>query len=863
MVENNVVMGILAHVDAGKTTLSESMLFSSGKIKQLGRVDHKNAFLDYDNQERNRGITIYLKQAILNWKDTQIFLLDTPGHSDFSSEMERTLQVLDLAVLVVSGSEGVQAHTKTIWQLLDRYKVPTIVFVNKMDMIQSDFDAVFKSLEQLSSNFVDFNSSEDMKQEAISLLNDELLEQYLNGETFDQPLINQLIQNRELFPVLKGSALKNEGVLELLDQIALYKTKEETSDIFSARVFKITRDENNQRLTHLKILSGNLKVKDIVLENQKIDQIRLYSGNKYINVQEVNKGMVCAVKGLTEVYSGDVIGVNIKKIQPLLSSCMDYQIILPEGIDAHQVYPMFKQLEEEDPTLQLSYNHALNEIRVRLMGKIQIEVLRQTILDRFNLNVDFGYGKVLYKETIKEKSLGVGHYEPLRHYAEVHLILEPLKAGSGLQFESNCSTELLPKHFQNLILNHLQEKQHIGILTGSPITDMKITVVNGKAHLKHTEGGDFRQATYRAVRHGLKMAESVLLEPYFKYEAVIPTETLSRFIFNIEEMHGNYHIDKSDDINTYISGEAPVIKMQDYPSELIAYTKGQGKINFQLSNYYPCFNQDEVIKEIGYNDEADLENPSSSVFCSHGAGFVVPAQEVFDYMHIESDFFKKEEEQYIRIPQRQQRSNYSDDDLMKVFENTYGKVERKTIDQFGYRKKEKKEDFKTNIKPECILVDGYNLIFAWDELADLAKDSLDVARSRLIDHLTNYQGYKNCLLILVFDAYKVKENLGVIDKYHNIYVVYTKEAQTADMFIERTTHQMSDMYQISVVTSDALEQIIVMAKGARRISSREFIKEIQYTTSTKMKEYLDKKEIMHDFPLEQLKFDQYKEENEK
>lgn len=859
---NNLVIGILAHVDAGKTTLSEALLYNSGKIKQLGRVDHKNAYLDYEGQERNRGITIYSKQAVFQWKDTQFFLLDTPGHADFSSEMERTLQVLDVAVLVVSGSEGVQVHTKTIWQLLQRYHIPTIVFVNKMDMIQSNKEVVLKSLEQLSSNFVDYSVDEDEQNEAISLLKDELLDNYLETGEIDFNTKNTLFFNQEMYPVVFGSALKNEGVQELLEVISSFKKDNNASDIFSGRVYKITRDENNQRLTHIKILSGKLCVKDVILENQKIDQIRIYSGNKYTMVQEVSSGMVCAVKGLEEIYSGDIIGMGEKKIQPLLTSCMDYRIILPDGVDAHQVYPLFKQLAEEDPTLHLFYDTKAGEIRVRLMGKIQIEVLRQMILERFNLNVDFGYGKILYKETIKEKTLGVGHYEPLRHYAEVHLIIEPGKVGSGIQIETDCSVDLLGRHYQNLILSHIKEKEHLGVLTGSPLTDVKITLVNGKAHLKHTEGGDFRQATYRAIRQGLTMTESVLLEPYFKYDAVIPTESLSRFIFNMDEMQGTYHIDRTDEVMTYISGEAPVATMQDYNQELIAYTKGQGKINYQLSGYYPCHNQQEVVELIGYDQASDLENPSSSVFCSHGAGFVVPSHEVYDYMHLETNFFNKEEDaKYTNVVARQMKSNYSDDDLMKVFESTYGKVERKTVDQFGYRKKEVKKDQQVSIKPECILVDGYNLIFAWDELAQLANDNLDVARSRLIDYLTNYQGFKKCLLILVFDAYKVKENLGKIEKYHNIYIVYTKEAQTADMFIERTTHQMSNEYQISVVTSDALEQIIVMAKGARRISSREFVKEVEYLTTSKMKEYIRNKDVMHEFPLEQLKYDYYKEEN--
>lgn len=862
MTKKHLVIGVLAHVDAGKTTLSEAMLYTSGKIKQLGRVDHQNAYLDYNGQERHRGITIFSKQAVFSWKDTTFVLLDTPGHADFSSEMERTLQVLDVAILVVSGVEGVQPHTQTIFHLLEHYSVPTFVFINKMDMPQSNLSTTLQSLETLSSQMIDFSLNQEQRNEAISLLKDELLEDYLENGDFSSQTINELIANREMFPVFYGSALKNQGIDGLLDGLCRYEKEVTDREDFSARIFKITRDENNQRLAHLKVLSGHLKVKDVVLEHQKIDQIRIYSGNKYEMVQEVEAGMVCAVKGLDEVYAGDVIGTTTKTMQPLLASCMDYRIILPEHVDAHQVYPLFKQLAEEDPSLHLIYDTKLGEIRVRLMGKIQIEVLRQLILDRFGLVVDFGYGKILYKETIAKASLGVGHYEPLRHYAEVHVLLEPGKLGSGLQFESRVMTEQLPKHFQNLIISHLQEKEHIGVLTGSPITDMKITLVNGKAHLKHTEGGDFRQATYRAVRQGLVMAESVLLEPYFSYEAIIPNETVSRFIFNMEEMQGSYQISRSDEKMTYLQGEAPVATMQDYAQELLAYTKGVGKMNYQLVGYRPCHNQEEVIEMLAYDANADLENPTSSVFCSHGAGFVVPASEVYDHMHLDTDFFKaKEEPTYIPRPKISSGVS-SDEDLMRVFEMTYGKVERKMADQFGYRKKETTTQPTTTIQPECLLVDGYNLIHAWPELEELSRSSLDVARSRLIDYLTNYQGYKQCLLIVVFDAYKVKENLGTIEKYHNIYIVYTKEAQTADMFIERTTHEMSHHYRISVVTSDALEQIIVMAKGATRISSREFVKMVEHTLTTKMKDYLETREKAHHFPLEQLKYEAYQEENE-
>lgn len=844
----HLVIGNLAHVDAGKTTLSEAILYRSGKIKQLGRVDHQDAYLDYDGQERNRGITIFSKQAVFSWKESSITLLDTPGHIDFSTEMERTLQVLDVAILVISGTDGVQTHTKTIWQLLERYQVPTLIFVNKMDMPDADFNRCFNQIEkELSSNIVDFTLDNALRDENISLTNDKLLEKYLHDGKISLEEISNLIMQRRIFPCFSGSALKIEGVDLLLDTIVTYIDPIYNDDSFTAQVFKITRDSQGQRLAHLKITGGLLKVKDVIGDNEKVDQIRLYSGIKYEALQEASAGMICAVKGLNHVYAGDFIGKKKPKLQPILASCMDYRVILPDHYDTHQALPLLMQLSEEDPSLHVSYDAKVDEIRIRLMGDIQIEVLKQQILQRFNIAVDFDHGKILYKETIKAPVLGVGHYEPLRHYAEVHLLLEPGKPGSGVQYGSRLKEDILAKHWQNLILTHLKEKEHLGVLTGSPITDIKITLVNGKFHLKHTEGGDFREATYRAVRQGLKMAESILLEPYFSYKAQIPSETLSRFIYHIDEMHGSYSIDQTVDTMTYLHGEAPVSKMQNYYQDMLVYTKGKGKIQYTISGYKPCENQEKIIETIGYDSEGDLENPTGSVFCSHGAGYNVPYNEVYDKMHLETEWQKKETIK--DRPVRTFSKEVSDDDLTAIFERTYGPIHRKTIDQFNSQKKEVDLNQSFAQKGECLLVDGYNVIFSWPELKELANDNLDVARARLIDILSNFQGYKQCLLILVFDAYKVKDNPGTIEKYHNIYIVYTKEAQTADMFIERTTHQMAKNFHIAVVTSDALEQLIVTGQGARRISSREFLKEVSHFTSEKLKTFLEKQKKDHYFPL--------------
>lgn len=849
-----IVIGNLAHVDAGKTTLSEAMLYVAGKIKQLGRVDHQNAYLDYETLERNRKITIFSKQAVFTWKDCYMTLLDTPGHVDFASEMERVLQVLDVAVLIISGSEGVQPHTKTIWQLLAHYRVPTMIFVNKMDMPETSKEALILNIKkELDENCLDFALEESLLHEEISLCSDSLLEKYMQSGKLTYQDIANSVMDRTVFPCFFGSALKNEGVTSLLDALVNYTPTPSRSEQFSANVFKITHDKQNTRLTYMKILSGALEVKDTVLPDEKADQLRVYSGDKYEVVPKATAGMIVAVKGFKKIYAGDVLGEGKKLTTPVLESCMDYALMLPEGIDINQALLYMKQLEEEDPMLHVNYDRKTNEIRMQLMGDIQIEVLKQTILDRFKIAVDFAHGKVLYKETIAKSVLGVGHYEPLRHYAEVQLLLEPLENGKGIVIASECSEDELSKHWQNLIIGHLKEKEHVGVLTGSSLTDVKITLLIGKAHLKHTEGGDFRQATYRAVRQGLMHAQNILLEPYYRFKAVLPATCLSRLVFDIEKMHGTYEIvDDSNLQRTIVSGEVAVSEMQGYMTTFITYTKGQGQLGYELSGYKPCLHQEKVVAEMQYDACGDLDNPCDSIFCKQGAGYNVSYDKVYQKMHLEARWPKKE------IPKnnyRPQKATISTDDktLSQIFERTYGPIQTNWKERLGHEKKPKQNRYEYQAKQRCIIVDGYNVIYAWPELASLAKVNLDVARARLIDALCNYQGYKQCLLILVFDAYLVKENPGSVEKYHNIYIVYTKEAQTADMFIERATHEMADLFDIAVVTSDALEQLIVSSQGAVRVSSREFIQDVNYVAKTYLKNFLDQQKTSHEFPLESVK----------
>ena len=848
----NIVMGILAHVDAGKTTLSEGMLYLSGTVRKLGRVDHKDAFLDTYSLERDRGITIFSKQAVFSLGNRRINLLDTPGHVDFSAEMERTLQVLDYAVLVISGADGVQGHTETLWKLLKLYEIPTFIFINKMDQPGTDRESLLTELkERLDEGCIVFGKGKNVESlEEIAMTDEAVLDYFMEHETVRNEDICRLIRERKIFPCYFGSALKLDGVQELLAGFEEYMKPFDGKKEFGARVFKISRDDKGERLTFLKVTGGKLVVKMPINKEEKINQIRIYSGAKYEAVNEVEAGGVCAVTGLSSSYIGQGLGVEKGTAAPFLEPVLTYQMILPEGADTTKVLRELKQLEEEEPLLNIVWNPALEEIHVQLMGEVQTEILKTMIAERFHLDVEFGTGKIVYKETIKSPVVGVGHYEPLRHYAEVHLKMEPLEAGSGLVFDTDCSEDVLDRNWQRLILTHLQEREHPGVLTGAPITDMKITIVAGRAHLKHTEGGDFRQATYRAVRQGLKSAESVLLEPWYSFVLEVPSEQVGRAMSDIGQMNGSFEGPEAENKQGMVrlTGTAPASEMRDYQREVWAYTKGRGRITLTLKGYEPCHNAEEVIEEIGYDSERDVDNPTGSVFCAHGAGFLVKWDEVPEYMHIKEDFLAEKpgiEQDEVMAVQMGNHCNYSggysssyDDDpeLLTIMEREFGSKQEERDRYSSYRKQTVSTPVRhTTVikenepKKEYLLVDGYNIIFAWEELNELAKASIDAARNKLMDILSNYQGFSGCTLILVFDAYKVKGNQGEVQKYHNIYVVYTKEAETADQYIEKTTHEIGRKYKVTVATSDALEQVIVMGQGAYRISARDFYEEVERT----------------------------------
>lgn len=840
---NRLVIGILAHVDSGKTTLSEGMLYTAGELRRLGRVDHGDAFLDTNEIERDRGITIFSKQAVMRFKDTEFTLLDTPGHVDFSTEMERTLSVLDYAILVISGTDGVQNHTETLWRLLKRYNVPVFLFINKMDL-NADHDAVMDELRyRFGDGCIDFGAdrTSDEFMDSLAMCDEVIMNGFLENGSVKTADIRNAIAKRNIFPCFFGSALKTEGVKEFLEGLELYTKRAIYDDNFGAQVFKISEDEQGARLTHMKITGGTLKVKTQLVGNKKnewsdkVNQIRVYSGTKYQTIDEALPGMVCAVTGLTQTYPGEGIGCASDAKGAVLESVLTYRMELPNDIDIHTALTDLRHLEEEDPQLHIIWSEQLQEIHVQVMGEVQLEVLQRVISDRFGFDVEFTHGSIAYKETISAPVEGVGHYEPLRHYAEVHLLLEPAEKGSGMQFAVNCSEDALDRNWQRLILTHLKEKPHIGVLTGSPITDMKITLVAGRAHQKHTEGGDFRQATYRAVRQGLRMAQSVLLEPYYEFHLEVPTENIGRAMTDIQQMGGTFSSPETYGDMTIISGRAPVSTMREYSKDVISYTSGKGRLNCILSGYEPCHNSDEVIAEIGYDSDTDLENPADSVFCSHGAGFTVKWNEVYDHMHLEGIRFdegNEDDEETVR----QRAENYldmvaDDNELMQIFERTYGPVTRK-VSSYTVRKTATPQKKYGKAKPlpqgpEYLLVDGYNIIFAWDELKELAKSSLESARDRLIDILCNYRGFRQCELILVFDAYKVKGNTGSVEKIHNINVVYTKEAETADMYIEKTTHELGKKHRVRVATSDNLEQIIILGNGATRISADEFLHEVK------------------------------------
>ena len=838
-----IVLGILAHVDSGKTTLSEAMLYRAGVTRRLGRVDHKDAFLDTDALEKARGITIFSKQALLTAGDTDITLLDTPGHVDFSTETERTLQVLDYAVLVVSGTDGVQSHTETLWRLLRRYHVPTFVFVNKMDLPGMERQELLAQLNRrLGEGFVDFGAEQADRDEALALCDENLMDRMLDaGQLQDADLI-PAIARRHVFPCWFGAALKLEGVDALLDGLDRYTRPAPALEAFGAKVFKVSQDEQGARLTWLRVTGGELKVKAQLTGEadgepwaEKANQLRLYSGAKYTLTEAIGPGQVCAVTGLTKARPGEGLGAERDSDLPVLEPVLSYQVLLPEGADVHAALGKLHRLEEEEPQLHVVWNETLGEIHVQLMGEIQLEVLRSLLAERFGLAVEFGPGGILYKETITEPMEGVGHYEPLRHYAEVHLKLEPLPRGSGMQFAADCREEVLDKNWQRLVLTHLEEKQHLGVLTGSPLTDVKITLIAGRAHLKHTEGGDFRQATYRAVRQGLMLAKSQLLEPWYAFRLEVPAENIGRAMSDIQRMEGTFDPPESGEETAVLTGFAPVSTMRSYPMEVVSYTRGRGHLSLTLDGYRPCHNAQEVIAAIGYEPEHDLDNPADSVFCAHGAGFVVPWDQVRSHMHVDSGWGKSTRpEQEAAVPQRRAmayRATLEEDaELLKIFERTYGPIKRDPLAAFRPVQKRERPDFAAEqweIAPEYLLVDGYNIIFAWDELNTLSKESLDAARHKLMDILCNYQGFQKCVLILVFDAYRVPGSPGSIEQYHNIHVVYTKEAETADMFIERVTHEIGRNRRVRVATSDGMEQIIILGHGALRVSARMFHEEVQ------------------------------------
>jgi len=862
---NKLTIGILAHVDAGKTTLAESILYLTGSIRKLGRVDHQDAFLDTYELERERGITIFSKQAEFRLGEREVTLLDTPGHVDFSAEMERTLQVLDYAILVISGADGVQGHVQTLWRLLKQYEIPVFLFINKMDQPDTNENALMEELtKRLDEKCINFSAGLETEEakENLAVCDEAVLEHYLESGEIEREEIINLIAKRKVFPCYFGSALKIQGVEEFLRGIETFTRECAYPEEFGARVFKIARDAQGNRLTYLKITGGSLKVKMLLsnekeagegkeeLWEEKAEQIRIYSGNSFEAVKEAKAGSVCAVTGLSHTYCGQGLGIEAHTFLPVLEPVLTYKIELPEDCNVHSMLIKLKELEEEEPQLHIVWDERLQEIHAQVMGEVQIEILKRMIWERYQTEVEFGSGKIVYKETIEDCVEGVGHFEPLRHYAEVHLKLEPAERGTGLHFFADCSEDLLDRNWQRLVMTHLEERMHKGVLTGSEITDMKVTLVSGRAHLKHTEGGDFRQATYRALRQGLKKAKSVLLEPVYEFRLELPADKVGRAMADIQKMYGEFQLSDSEGEYSVVTGFAPVSLMRDYQKEVMAYTSGHGRLFCTLKGYMPCHNADEVIEEMNYDSESDLENPTGSVFCAHGAGFIVPWYEVEDYMHLELQTpMQKQVEEEIPMPKRtpQEAEAYlkegvqNEEELRAIFERTYGAVKRerqgwervskrnsnrnpsvRSSETENTRKEKKRESIK-----EYLLVDGYNIIFAWEDLNELSKINIESARNKLMDRLSNYQGYKKMTLILVFDAYKVKGNPGSVMKYHNIYVVYTKEAETADQYIEKTVHEIGRKYQVTVATSDALEQVIILGQGGNRLSAANLLEEVE------------------------------------
>lgn len=847
----SLVVGILAHVDAGKTTLSEAMLYTSGVIRSLGRVDNKNAFLDHNEIERERGITIFSKQAILSLKTMQVTLLDTPGHVDFSAEMERSLQVMDAAILVISGADGVQSHTKTLWKLLKKYRIPVFLFVNKMDQPTADKEKLIKELStKLAHGCVDFTiRSDESFYENVAICDEELLERFIENGKIEVDDIRYLIAKRKLFPCYFGSALKTQGVQELLSGLETYLEQKAYPDSFGARVYKIARDSQGNRLTYLKITGGTLNVKDMIM-GEKVNQIRVYSGEKYTTIQSALAGTVCAVTGLNSTYPGQGLGIETKEVLPLLEPVLSYKVECDDSIDAHQLLTKLQVLEEEEPMLHVTYSEETAEVSVGLMGEVQIDIIKRLMKERFHTNITFSQGAIVYKETIGNSVEGIGHFEPLRHYAEVHLLLEPGKRNSGVVVESKCSEDILDKNWQKTILACLLKEHLVGVLTGSELTDIKITLLSGRAHPKHTEGGDFRQATLRALRQGLMKAESILLEPVYEYQLILPENAVGTAMNDIDQMHGSSILEQNATGTSILTGVTPVITMRGYASKVAAYTKGLGSFSCLVKGYDLCHNTEEIIKQISYNPEADLNHPTASVFCAHGAGFIVPWNQVEEYMHVPPTLPQEKTQDIepigLKTEHKEQAGEYSIDleEIDAILNRTFYSnrktnftahkgisADRKRMQQrkrelgpvvYGYKPKPEK-------KEEYLIIDGYNVIFAWKELKELAQINIDGARGSLMDVLCSYQAIKGCHVIVVFDAYRVQGHKTEILDYHNIHVVYTKEAETADQYIEHFAHENGKKYDICVVTSDGLEQIIIRGQGCRLVSSREFEKEIEQT----------------------------------
>ena len=875
-----LVIGILAHVDAGKTTLSEGILYRSGMLRKIGRVDNGDAFLDTYALEKERGITIFSKQANFRWKNMEVSLLDTPGHVDFSAEMERTLQVLDAAVLVISGADGVQGHTQTLWQLLKRYRIPVFLFINKMDQNGTDKEALKRELKaRLDEGCVDFGEgfTEDFY-EQCAMCDETALDFFLEKGELPEEELRRLIRERKLFPCFYGSALKLTGVDEFLDGLERFVSVPVYGKIFGAKVFKIARDDQGNRLTYMKITGGSLQVKAVLTnagkagENEvweeKVNQIRIYSGDKYELVNEVQAGSVCAVTGLNHTHPGEGLGAEAASAAPVLEPVLTYSIRLPQECPVPVMLPRLRQLEEEEPELHIVWDERLQEIQAQVMGEVQIEILKSLIQERFQTAVEFGAGNIVYKETITDTVEGVGHFEPLRHYAEVHLLLEPGERGSGLQFDTDCSEDILDRNWQRLVITHLEEKDHRGVLTGSVITDMKITLLTGRSHIKHTEGGDFRQATYRAVRHGLMQAHSILLEPWYQFRLEVPEKMVGKAMTDIEKMHGTFEAPRTEEDMAVLTGEAPVFTMRDYQKEVIAYTKGYGRLFCTLLGYRPCHNAEEVIAEAGYDPERDTENPAGSVFCAHGAGFVVPWDKVKDYMHLECRILQRDvpaETAGLTPKSREipEEKWMGVEEIDEILARTYhaNKRNKEQPRKDGWNRKLTRPSTpppgdpvykgtgKGAVREKYLLVDGYNVIFAWDDLRELAEANIDGAKGKLLDILCNYQGIVRCQVIVVFDAYRVQGHVTEVLDYHNIHVVYTREAETADQYIEKFTHENGKKYDITVATSDGLEQVIIRGQGCRLLSARELEEEVKCASGRLREEYLDQQKMDKNYLL--------------